>query len=165
MGFVTLFSASARREEAAGLIESYFRVLQQHGMFEGDAAKTARLIVAVACAQAPNLTVRRYQQFVLPAACLTVLLLETEEPPAMRELYAMALRGMLQAAQTSRKPYSFAERKYLELAEQTYLRYRTEHPSPAMHTPSERAIAPEASADRVRDMDALIQRMSSGKRA
>lgn len=138
------------------MIERYYEISRKNGVFTGDPGQTARLIVAVACATAPELTVRRYHPFVLPAACLTVLLTESGEPPEMREHIAMALYGMLQGAKAFPKPYTLVERKYLEIAERVYLRFRAEYPVPPMERP-----VPESPADRSRAMDELIRRMKA----
>lgn len=162
MGFMSWFSAAARKEEAAAMIETYYEVSRRNGIFPGDPRQTARLIVAVACTTAPDLTVRRYQPFVLPAACLTVLLTESGEPLEIREHIAMALRGMLQGAKASPKPYTLAERKYLELAELVYSRFREEYPSPPMDRPTSVAAGSESSAaERSRAMNELISRMKT----
>lgn len=161
MGFMSRFSATARKEEAAALIETYYEVSRRNGMFPGDPGQTARLIVAVACATAPDLTVRRYHPFVLPAACLTVLLMESGEPLEIREHVAMALYGMLQGAKAFPKPYTYAEQKYLELGELVYSRFRAEHPEPTLEQPPSSPGVPESSADRSRAMDELIKRMKA----
>lgn len=156
MGFMSRFSAEARKEEAAAMIERYFEISKKNGVFNGNPGQTARLIVAVACANTPELTVRRYHPFVLPAACLTMLLMESDEPPEMREHIAMALYGMLQGAKAFPKPYTLVERKYLELAERVYLLFRAEYPVLPMEQP-----VPESPADRNRAMDELTRRMKA----
>jgi hypothetical protein len=161
MGFMSRFSAAARREEAATMIETYYEVSKRNGMFPGDPGQTARLIVSVACVIAPDLAARRYHPFVLPAACLTVLLMESGEPLEIREHIAMALYGMLQGAKTFPKPYTYAERKYFELAEIVYSQFRIEHPEPVLARPLSSPVAPESSADRSRAMNELISRMKA----
>lgn len=144
------------------MIQTYYEVSKRNGIFPGDPGETARLIVAVACATAPDLAVRQYHPFVLPAACLTVLLMEPGEPLEIREHIAMALYGMLQGAKAFPKPYTLIERKYLELAELIYSRFRSEHPEPSAVRPLPSAATPESSAaERNRAMSELIRRMKT----
>ena len=161
MGFMARFSASARKDEAIAVIQTYYEVSKRNSIFPGDPAETARLIVGVACATAPDLTIAHHQPFVLPAACLTVLLMESGEPLEIREHIAMALYGMLQAARVFPKHYTLAEQKYFELGEIVYSRFRAEHPEPETVRPLPAKPVESSAADRSRAMSELVRRMSA----
>ncbi len=73
----------------------------------------------------------------------------------------MALYGMLHGAKAFPKPYTLIERKYLELAELVYSRFRAEHPEQPMERPLSSPAVSESPADRSRAMNELISRMKA----
>ena len=155
MGIMSRFSRAARQDEAASMIETFYEVSKRNGSFKGEPAETARLIVAMACAKSPEINMRRYHPFILPTACLTVLLMETEEPPEIREYVAGALLAMTKAARAFPKPYSMVELKYLEFGDRVYAAYRAENPEEV------ESYVPDTPEGRVRAMTDLLNRMTA----
>lgn len=133
MGFMSRFSVSARKEEAVASIETYYAICKRHGVFPGDPAETARIIVAVACAQQPDIAARQQQPFVLATTCLTIMLMEQNERREIREHFAMALLAMIKAARQSSTTHTYAEKKYIELGEIVYKKFRTAYPAEQMY--------------------------------
>lgn len=157
MGFWSRSSPETRKDAAAAAIEAYFTLGKKYGVFHGDPAKSARLIVAFACAQEPGLPKGQHQPLVLAVTCLALMLMEPAEPLEIREQFAMALVGMLKAADTYSKPYSIAEQKYLEFGELIYSQFRARYPSPPMTKTQLHPVTPKSSMDTDVAMDRLAK--------
>lgn len=169
MGLFSWIATTGRKSEAASLIQQFFELSKQHGMFRGDPAGTANRITGLACNRVPDLSEKRKGR-VLAASVLAIAVLEDDMPIEARDHFAMALAGMLKAAHAERHLHSYEDQQMLAVAQQVYAKFREVVPSPPAQAPSQRApmptkpeasseAKPETARDRERAMDELIKRM------
>lgn len=162
MGLFSWIATTGRKSEAASLIQQYFEVSKQHGIFPGDPAGTANRITELACNRVPELT-EKWKGRVLAASVLAIAVMEDDIPVEARDHCAMALAGMLKAAHEERHLHSYEDQRMLDIAQRTYAGFREAVPS----RPFEARAQPEApheqepqtARDRERAMDELIKRM------
>jgi len=169
MGLFSWIATTGRKSEAAALIQQYFEVSKQLGIFPGDPAGTADRITELACNRVPDLTEKRKGR-VLAAGVLAIAVLEDDLPLEVRDHCAMALAGMLKAAHVERHLHSYEDQQMLDVAQRVYAKFREVVPSPPFEAPKpEPKAQPEAvrepelptARDRERAMDELIKRMKA----
>lgn len=185
MGILSWMGKNSRRQAAVDAIHLYFEVCKKLGAFPpADPRGAAQDAVDLALARVPELIERRWSKYGIAATCLAIVLLEEDEPLAVRDYYAMALRGMLEAADLQRHQLSFEELAALDSARRAYLAFRSIVPSP-MHAaavpgridPGPQVLSDpfpefleraedETASDREAARTALVQRMreSGGRR-
>lgn len=145
MGVLGWIGGKAKRQAAIEAVQTFFEVSREHGAFPaGDARTAAQQAVDLAIARAPDMLDRRWSKYVLASMCMAVVVLEEDEPIAIRDIHAMALYGMLQAAQLERHRLSYEELSALDTAHRTYLLFRSSVPSPVV---SPRRLSPGPMTD------------------
>jgi hypothetical protein len=140
MGVLGWMAGRAKRQAAIDALAAFFEVSKLHGVFPASADPTgaSREAIDLALARVPELIERRWSKYVLASTCLALILLEEDEPLAVRDIHAMALYGMLEAADLQRNKLSYEELSTLDSARRAYLVFRTHMPSPA--APSSRSV-------------------------
>ena len=170
MGLFSWIADTGRKSAAAALIQQYFELSKQHGIFPGEPAGTANRITELACNRVPKLP-EKCKGTVLAASVLAIAVLEDELPVEVRDYCAMALAAMLKAAYVERHLHSYEDQGMLEAAQRVYITFREvvpsqpyEAPKPAAK-PTEQEPAMESETqtgrDRERAMDELIKRMKA----
>jgi len=164
MGLFSWIAATGRKSAAAALIQQYFELSKQHGIFPGDPAGTANRITELACHRVPELP-RKWKGRVLAASVLAIAVLEDELAVEVRDQCAMALAGMLKAAHAERHLHSYEDQKMLAVAQRLYVEFRESVPAQPYEPP--KPVAPQkepeplTGQDRERAMDELIKRMKA----
>jgi hypothetical protein len=140
MGVLGWMSGRAKRQAAIDAVTAFFEVSKKFATFpaSADPAGASREAIDLALARVPELIERRWSKYVLASTCLALILLEDDEPLAVRDIHAMALYGMLEAANLQRHHLSYEELSILDSARRAYLVFRTIMPSPA--APSIRSV-------------------------
>jgi hypothetical protein len=125
-------AGKAKRQAAIDAVQTFFEVSKKLGAFPptADPAGAAREAIDLALARVPELVERRYSKYVLASVCLALILLEEDEPLAVRDVHAMALYGMLEAADLQRHQLSYEELSALDSARRSYLVFRSIKPQP-----------------------------------
>jgi hypothetical protein len=133
MGVLGWMTSRARRQAAIDTVTTFFEVSKKLGTFpaSADPAGASREAIDLALARVPELIERRWSKYVLASTCLALILLEEDEPLAVRDIHAMALYGILEAANLQRHQLSYEELSALDSARRAYLVFRTVKPSPA----------------------------------
>jgi hypothetical protein len=132
MGVLKWFGGKAKRQAAIDSVQLFFEISKRLGAFPAhvDPCIAAGDAIDLALARVPELIERSWSKHVLAAVCLSVILLEEDESLYARDLHAMALYGMLEAAKLQQHRLSYEEMSALDTARRTYLLFRSQMPSP-----------------------------------
>ena len=161
MGLVSWITATSRKSQAASLIQQFFEISKQNGLFPGDPRWAAHKLTELACNRVPSLAEKR-KGLVLAAAVLAVVVMEDELSLEDRDRCATALAGMLKAAHAERHLHSYEDQALLETARQVYEKFREAVPDVMINVSLGATQQGEQSGrDRERAMEELIKRMSS----
>jgi hypothetical protein len=133
MGVLGWIGGRAKRQAAIDAVATFFHVSKELGAFpSADPGIAAQQAIDLAIARVPEILERRWSRHVLAAMCLSLILLEEDQPLSVRDLHAMALYGMLETAKLERHRLSYEELSALDTASRVYLAFRSVVPTPMM---------------------------------
>lgn len=171
MGLFTWIATTAKKSEAASLIQQYFEVSKKIGIFSGDPAAIANSLTELACNRVPHLP-EKYRGAVLAVGVLAIVITEEDISLDVRDQIAIGLFSMLKAAALQRHKHSYQDQEMLVTAYRAYEGFRELVPDvpyepneiepnvkPAVK-PNSKPVA-QTPRERERIMDELIQRMKA----
>ncbi|RYZ81447.1 MAG: hypothetical protein EOP04_23965 [Proteobacteria bacterium] len=171
MGLFTWIATTAKKSEAASLIQQYFEVSKKIGIFSGDPAATANRLTELACNRVPYLP-EKYRGAVLAVSVLAIVITEEDISLDDRDQIAIGLFSMIKAAALQQHKHSYQDQEMLVTAYRAYIDFREIVPD-APYEPrkvepiSKSTVKPVAkpvaqtSRERERTMDELIKRMQT----
>ena len=171
MGLFTWIATTAKKSEAASLIQQYFEVSKKIGIFSGDPAATANRLTELACNRVPQLP-ENYRGVVLAVSVLAIVITEEDISLDARDQIAIGLFSMLRAAALQQHKHSYQDQEMLVTAYRAYAGFREIVPDvPYAPSEVEPVVKPAAKPtakhvaqtprERERTMDELIKRMQA----
>lgn len=132
MGIFSWISTTARKSQAAALIQTLFEVHQKMGMFELDPAASANKIVELTCSRHPVLSEQKLHSHLLAALCLQHGSVDTSLPAQLQDkchsIGGSLLTGIIDGQKKGTIKLSHQEQELFQKALQLYLQLDERRP-------------------------------------